>query len=333
MSNIKTVSRLAEVSVATASRAFTDPHKLSAKTLKRVQDAAKQVNYTPNSMARQFRNKQSNTVVVIVPDLANAFFSRVLSGIESAATEAGLSLLLSDSHDDLAIERSCLDMVRAKRADGIIQLGARSLEVLAQGDATRGIPFVHAIEPSMGSISPSVSINNALAAEEVVDYIIAQGHRKIGVLAGREDSGITQRRLDGYKSALSNHGIRFDPQIVEYEFYSLKGGELAAGRLLQKRQELTAMFCMSDEIAIGAMHAARGRGISIPDDLSITGFDNIEIGGYIEPPLTTVHQPARRMGELAMRIMVDLIGGALPPTDAHILPAELIVRGSVQQLS
>lgn len=332
MSDIKAVSKLAGVSIATVSRAFSDPAKLSPATLQKVKRAADQLNYIPNSIASQFRRKRAGAVLVMVPDLANAFFAQVLSGIESIASDSGLSLLLSDTHDELRNEQSCIALVRARRVDGVIQLGARRLEEIAQGQDVRDILFVHAIEPPEESLHPSVRINNLLAAEQIVEHVISLGHRNIGVVGGQEASGITRQRLLGYRAALSNHGIRFDPDAIEYGAFSLSNGFESARKLLDRRSDLTALFCMSDEIAIGAMKAVRLRGKKIPDHLSITGFDNIAIGGYIDPPLTTVNQPAEGMGAMAMQMLVAQLEGSSQACQNVVLPAEIVIRASVSSI-
>lgn len=330
MTNIRDVSQLAGVSVATVSRAFSDPDKVATKTLEKVRLAAEQLKYTPNSLAQIFRSKQTNTAVVIVPDLSNAFFARVLSGIEEAATEAGLSLLLANSHDDIKIEQKCLNMVRSYRADGIIQLGARTLEQLVDGEATLGIPFVHAIEAPNSVISSSVRIDNTTASMCIVKLLIDAGHKHIGVIAGQSDSEITQRRLDGYRAALNANALAAPSDCIEHDTYSLKGGEAAAARLLDRKSDLTALFCMSDELAIGAIKELKNRGYKVPQDISVTGFDNIELGAYIEDGLTTMTQPSHQMGKKAMQMLIDeLANPDMAHKEHYVLSAELVERGSV----
>jgi len=333
MSDIRAVSKLAGVSVATVSRAFTHPEKVAKPTLEKVLSAASQLSYKPNSMAQLFRTKQTNTIVVMAPDLANAFYSKVLEGVESVASENGLSIFLANSHDRLEIERSCLDMVLSRRADGLIQLGAHRIEELADGAATKGIAFVHAVEFSADSLVPAVGIDNELAGETMVQYLLSLGHRKIGVIAGGRESKITRSRLNGYRSALNAAGIAFDPSKVEYADYSIKGGIAATRALLERCPDITALFCMSDDLAIGAMAAATEQGLSVPNDLSVSGFDNIEEGEYLNPPLTTITQPARRMGRRAMELMIDMLSDTPSPARTHILDAELIVRKSVAPLA
>ena len=166
----------------------------------------------------------------------------------------------------------------------------------------------------------------------MASYLLSQGHRRIGVLAGLENRVVTQERLAGFKDSLAAVDVPFDEVAVEYDTYSMAGGERAATRLLSRKGDLTALFCMSDEIAIGAIRTAHDQGFILPRDLSISGFDNIEFGKYCTPPLTTVMQPAEQIGEVAMSLMCDILRGQTMPKTHEILPTELVVRASVQKL-
>ncbi|HPE47533.1 MAG TPA: LacI family DNA-binding transcriptional regulator, partial [Hyphomonas sp.] len=280
MAQIRDVSKRAGVSPATVSRAFSDPGKLSKDTLKRVLRAAEELNYKPNSMAQLFRIKRTNSVLVMVPDVANVLFARILSGIERIATEKDYFLLVSDTKDDPDVERAGLEMVETRRVDGVIQLGERGLNDLIADPAPGQIPFVQAVETRTAQSYPIVQINNFAASESMASYLLSLGHRKIGVLAGLQDRYVTSERLRGFRSALDSFGVGFDENLVEYGAYSMAGGAQAALRLLSRNRSLTALFTMSDEMAIGAIRTAQDLGMQLPHDLSVTGFDNIEFGKY-----------------------------------------------------
>ncbi|MCA8897866.1 MAG: LacI family DNA-binding transcriptional regulator [Hyphomonas sp.] len=321
------------MSPATVSRAFSDPGKLSKDTLKRVLKAAEELNYKPNSMAQLFRIKRTNAVLVMVPDVANVLFARILSGIERIATEKDYFLLVSDTKDDPEVERAGLEMVETRRADGVIQLGERGLGDLIADPAPGQIPFVQAVETRSAHAYPIVQINNFAAAESMASYLLSLGHRKIGVLAGLQDRYVTSERLRGFRSALDSFGIGFDENLVEYGAYSMAGGAQAALRLLSRNRSLTALFTMSDEMAIGAIRTAQDLGMQLPHDLSVTGFDNIEFGKYCTPPLTTVMQPAERIGEVAMTLMGNLLRGEITGDAEQTLGTELVIRASVRRLT
>lgn len=327
MSNIRAVAKAAGLSVATVSRAFSQPGKVAEKSRERVFEAAREVGYKPNSLARLFRSNRSDTIVVMIPDLANSWFSRILKGIERTAAKNNLSVFVSDTRDDSAIEKACVDLVETRRADGLIQLGASSRETLLDQGGDQ-LPFVHAVENPADTRSPGVCIDNVAAAEAMVDYLLSLGHRDIGVAAGREDSEITRQRLEGFRNAMRRAGLDVNKSAVAYGDYSLAGGAAAAQELLKHGDRPTALFCMSDDIAIGAMSSARELGIRLPDELSVTGFDNIEFGAYCHPALTTVTQPAEQIGEVAMELMAELLSGRTGLPRRQVLPTELVIRRS-----
>lgn len=330
IADIKMVSKLAEVSIATVSRAYLNPGKLAPATLAKVRAAAEQLNYKPNAMAQALRLNRTNSILVIVPDIANSFYSRVLEGIEACAKKRGISPLLANSNDDEEFERNCLDMVLARRTDGIIQLGARSIEYLLKGESSKNIPFVHAVERSPSSQAPSVGIDNCRAAMDMTQHILSLGHRKVGLIGGAPTSDITRERLEGYKNALAAANIAFDDNLIEYGEYSASSGLSGARDLLSRAPEVSAIFCLSDDIAFGAMAAARELGRNVPEDLSIAGFDNVDFGQYSFPPLSTVKQPSRRIGIRAMELMFELLDGKEEATpEPVILEAELVIRQSL----
>jgi LacI family repressor for deo operon, udp, cdd, tsx, nupC, and nupG len=244
----------------------------------------------------------------MVPDLANPFFARVLSGVEQTAAENGFATLVSDTRDDPMVERSCVEDV-------------------AESDS-REVPFVHAIENPESTQSPSVCIDNVGASEAIVDYLISLGHRKIGVVAGRKDSGITRHRFRGYMNAKQRANLPVEKTLVAFGDYSLDGGAGASMSLFSRTREVTALFCMSVEIAIGTMSTARRLGIELPTELSITGFDSIAYGKHCHPALTTVTQPAELIGEVAVRLMFELLSEQPTSPRQQVLPTELVIRES-----
>jgi LacI family repressor for deo operon, udp, cdd, tsx, nupC, and nupG len=194
------------------------------------------------------------------------------------------------------------------------------------------LPFVHAIENPDGTRSPSVCIDNVKASETMIEYLISLGHRKIGVVAGQRDSEITRRRAKGYFNAMKRSGLEASESDIVYGEYSLESGATNSMKLLNRNRKLTALFCMSDEIAIGAMSTARALEINLPDELSITGFDNIEYGKYCHPTLTTVTQPAEMIGEVAVELMCERLSGQSDAPSHQVLPTELVVRQSATLL-
>ncbi len=326
------VARHLGISSATVSRAFTNPEKLNPETLEKVKAAAKELHYRPNALSSIFRAKSTNTILAMVPDLSNAFYGPVLAGLERAAFDQGFALLLSDTRDDPKIEKECASWLETRRVDGIIQLGSSSAEDLFETDDLGSLPFVHAIEAPLETGVPTISIDNVAASKEMAEYLLSLGHRQVGFIGGPVNSGITRDRERGLREALEETGISPEGLAGEYSDFSLSGGETAGIKLLQRHPQLTAVFCMSDEIAIGAMKSAKSLGLSLPHDLSIVGFDNIEFGSFCDPGLTTVMQPAEKLGEISMNILLSRLANPGHEQTRITLPTELIIRGSARRI-
>ena len=325
MSSIREVAQAAGVSIATVSRALSAPEKVSKDTLARVQAAIEKMDYRPNMMARNFRAVRSYSIVVLVPNLANLFFSTVIRGIQDAAQQAGYAVLLGDTHDSVKLEKEYINLVRTRQSDGIIQLRPHTPGVSLEPDPN--IPMVSACGCE-DTPYPSVRIDNVGAARSVVEYLISQGHKRIGVIAGKPNNPHTIDRYKGYQQALEAEGIAFDKNLVVYGDFTLSSGVVAANHFVRMKQRPTAIFSMNDEMAIGAIQGLKLAGIEVPKAMSITGFDDIEFSKYADPPLTTVGQPAEDLGKAAFNALLQLIENQELHDTEIVLPHEFIVRKS-----
>lgn len=325
MATIRDVSKEAGLSIATVSRALSSPDKVSQHSLKKVQEAIDKLQYQPNMLSQKFRNKRSNTIVILVPNISNLFFAKVISGIEDIAQKSGYSVLLGDTRDSEQRERDYIHLVETRQADGIIQLKPYQ-------ENTSILPRKNVIAVNTGGCEntpyPSVRIDNVDAAKKVVDYLIDNGHRRIGVISGLRNNPHTIDRIKGYKQSLQQAGIEFDPDLVAEGDFTLWSGLNAVQHFTRMQQRPTAIFCMNDEMAIGAIKGLKDKNIRIPADMSITGFDNIEVSNYCDPPLTTVFQPAVKLGEKAAELLIQLIEGEPPSQTEFILPHEFVIRQS-----
>jgi len=331
--NIKDVSRHAGVSTATVSRAFSDPERLSKKTLAKVNASAKALNYRPNFLAKTFRSKRSNTILVMVPDLGNVFFTRVLSGIEQTTSEAGYSLLVIDTKDDLGRESEGIGMIVSRRVDGVLQLGKTPIETLTSEDDMDTIPFVHAIEATDDTDAPSVTLDNVLASSKITRHLIGHGHQRFGIIGGPKDSQITRDRLDGVLLALDNENIEHSSSQTIFTNFNMASGQLACAKLFENDPDLTALICMSDDLAIGAIKQLKSIGKLVPDDVSVVGFDDVAYSGFFDPALTTVAQPAELLGAEAARMLLDKLSGSSEQNFRKVLQADIVVRDSCSQIN
>ena len=328
MSNIRAVSKMAGVSVATVSRALSTPDVVSEETRKKVLEAVRETGYKPNMMARNFRSKKTFSIMVLVPDLSNPFFSMVISGIQQAAKARGYSVVLGNTMGDTKAERELAHQLHTNQTDGIIQLSSRF--PLAPEDCAEGVQpaLVNCCECVDDDSMPTVTLDNVGASKAMTEHLLTLGHRRIAVISGPATSPLTAARLAGYRQALAHAGVTFEQNLVREGDYSLASGAAAAGSLLTHAARPTAMVCFNDEMAIGAMHEIRKAGLSVPADISVTGFDNLSFAAYTDPPLTTISQPTEAFGTEAVSLLLDIMESGKTARRHLTLPYELVVRDS-----
>lgn len=330
MPTIRDVAKKAGVSTATVSRVLSQPHLVLPATREAVLRAVDELGFTPNSAAKSLRTLRSGKLLVTVPDIANPFFSQILQGIESAALRAGYSVLLGDTQNDERREQQYAHMLQKREADGLIFLGHRPPRVtisLGRPSGSRQAPVVNGCEFSPGLGVPSVHIDNARAAAEAMDHLCALGHRHIGIVTGPMSGPLSRDRLRGATARPAPARPRQELVVVNGDF-SIESGIAAAEQLLAAQTPPTAIFCFNDEMAIGVVYVARQRGFRVPQDLSVVGFDDIRFSQYVDPPLTTIRQPMRELGEGTVRLLLDIIAGTVKDAVSVTLPHALIVRAS-----
>jgi LacI family repressor for deo operon, udp, cdd, tsx, nupC, and nupG len=330
MATMKDVALLADVSTATVSRALMNPEKVSTTTRQRVEQAVIESGYSPNYLARNLRRNESKTVVVIVPDICDPYFSEIIRGIEDTATEHGYLILLGDSGGpQKKTEQSFANLVFTKQADGMLLLGTDLPFDVSKPEQKYLPPLVMACEYSPELELPTVHIDNLTAAFEAVNYLTQMGHKRIAEIAGPSTSALSQFRHQGYQQALRRAGIAMTPIYCASADFTFEGGALALRKLLSSPLSPTAIFCHNDMMAIGAIQEAKKLGLRIPQDLSIMGFDDIQFSAYCDPPLTTISQPRYDIGRQAMQMMLELLQGVDVRAGSRLLASNLVVRDSV----
>lgn len=329
MTNIRKVAELAGVSVATVSRTLKSPEIVAPSTRAKVLEAVSAAGYRPNLMAVQFRSQRTHNLVVLVPAIANVFFARVISGIQAAAQQQGYGVLLCNTLGDEETEKHYAGMVTTRKADGLIQLRASNPFGAHVFPAGTVLPMVNACEVLDDAPCPSVKLDNRAAARTLTEHLIGLGHRRIAMIQGPRRSPLTRDRVAGYRDALEAAGVAFDDRLVHPGDFTLDAGFEAAGSLMARGRPPTAIFCESDEMAIGAMQRIKRLGLCVPGDVSVAGFDDIAFSSYSDPPLTTIAQPAEAFGTQAVTMLIDLLEGrGTTPAPRVVLPYELVVRGS-----
>ncbi|HLT90861.1 MAG TPA: LacI family DNA-binding transcriptional regulator [Woeseiaceae bacterium] len=331
---IKDIAARAGVSIATVSHALRNPSRVSEATRLKVLAAAEAVGYTPNNLAVSLRTARSRNIVAIIPDVADSYNSGIIKAIEKVAHSRGYSVLLGDTQGSPEREREFAAMTRSRQADGIILMSHRiPFDLEGKRVSADDLPpLVNGCEFTGCDAFPSVSIDDVQAAMDATRHLIDYGHRRIAAITGDMQSTSSRDRAAGYRRALEEAGLEFDESLVVYGEYSVQCGEQAAEKLLLQKARPTAIFCFSDEIALGCMYTLRQYGFSVPDDISVMGFDDIPFAKYLAPPLTTIAQPVEDIGRTCATLLLDLIDGKKPETMRQFLPHRLVVRKSTRPL-
>jgi len=327
---IEDVARLAGVSIATVSRALHKPGMVTQSTRERVQAAVAETGYTQNVMARNLRLMQTRLIVVLVPDIGNPFFSEILSGMEAEASKRGYNILIGNTNNDPERERTFASYVRGNQADGLLLLNGRvpfGHPSMENGDASRP-PMVAVCERIPGDNLPTVCIDNEAATYQATNHLIELGHTLIAHIRGPAENILTADRMLGFSRALKDAGLPVITDLIVEGDFSIASGRAAATQLMKQKAMPTGIICANDEMAMGIIQALKNEGHKIPGDISVVGFDDIQFSAAYDPPLTTVHQPRRQLGQEAMRIMIDGLETGVVPEAPIIMDAELIVRES-----
>lgn len=331
MTTIKDVAQLANTSIATVSRVLNNQEGFSEETRKRVMDACDKLGYESNAIARSLKKMKTRTIGVVFPNISSMLMNEFLNGIEEIAHEKNYSVIVSYSYSDSERMLKSLKTFQEKRVDGIIFASEDLKDKYYNYIKKMKIPLVLLSTSSEEYDVPSVKVDDFKASYAAVEYLIQQGHSEIGLLAGNPNDIVTGiPRFEGYKKALLDNGLTVDSRKIAYgRDYSFKDGQKLLPILLDQYPEMTAVFAMSDSIAVGAISKAHQLKIPLPDQLSIIGFDNIIISQMVTPCLTTVAQPLIQMGSAAAELLLKLINKTLIDEKHLRLPFTIIERDSV----
>ncbi len=306
MPNIKMIARKAGVSISTVSRVMNGSKPVSPELQKRVYDAVKQMDYKPNSIARSLILNKTNLIGVVVPDVSNSFHAQLLSGVEGYAAEADYGVIICNVYRNWDKQQKYFNLMLERHVDGIILLHDNPLEEIAAFQKMSATPLLFASVPVEGTTIPFVGIDEVQASYDAVSYLITKGHREIGLIYG-ECYALGKLRREGYCKALNNHGIPVRDEFMVHRPSSVEHGYHAMEQMLRLEKNPTAVFCVSDEMAVGALDCVLDKGLKIPDDISLIGFDDIELSQVVRPKLTTIHQPIHEIGREAARLLIDII--------------------------
>ncbi len=327
--SIKDIAKAAGVSHSTVSRALSDSPLVAQATRLRIQRIAHRFGYSPDAIARGLVTRRTRTVGVIVTHITDPFAGEVVRGIEDIAAANGYRVFLTTSHADPVREVNLVKTLRESRVDGIIVAASRVGTLYRPLLTKIGVPIVLINNQQQGRSIHSVRVDNVLGAQTAARFLISQGHRVICYLGGPNDQASQHERLRGFRRALAEAHLPFDPALAQTGSGRIDGGEQAA-QFVARSPSPTAFCCYNDMTAIGALAALKACGRRVPEDISLVGFDDIEFASYVDPPLTTIRQPKDEMGRLAMQMLLDLLESK--PVRNIVVSGELIVRGSTRNI-
>ena len=325
---LEDVARLADVSTATVSRALNDPKKVRPNLAQRVHDAIRELGYVPHGAARALASHRSHTIGAIVPTLDNAIFARGIGALQQRLSEDGYTLLLATSDYEFERELFQVEKLIERGIDGLMLIGEAHDKRLYDMLAAKKLPYVNTWVYNAESPHPCVGFHNRNAAYRIATYLIDIGHRRIGMIAGLcQYNDRAAERVLGVRHALADRGLELAPRLLTEVPYDITEGRKALHTLLEQNDPPTAFICGNDVIAFGALFEALFLGKKVPAELSIVGFDDLDLARQIAPPLTTMHVPSLQMGRAAAEYLLARLAGENPAA-ATELEVGLIVRGT-----
>ncbi len=326
--NIRQVAELAGVSTATVSRVLAGQGGVSDELIEKVHAAIRALDYHPNRTARNLRRRVTQTVGVVISDIQNPFFTSVIGGIEKVLDAAGYTLLLCNSDEDPKREKAHMTTLRAEGVAGIILASTRADTEVYRQMLEAGIPLV-AIDRLPGQLNLDVvTVTNMQGARSAVAHLAELGHRRIALISGPCQISTSRERQKGYEQALRERGLAVSPELIQFSNFRQAGGYEAMLALLALPAPPTAVLVSNNLMTLGALQAIHERGLRIPSDMAVVGFDDMPWATSLQPPLTVVAQPTFALGEAAARLLLDRLGDPNRPCQHVVLETQLVVRAS-----
>lgn len=323
------VAREAGVSTMTVSRVVNDKGEISPATRQRVLRIIDELDYRPSAIARGLATQRTGTLGLVVPDIANPFFSDLARGAEDKAYAAGYSIFLCNTKEDPQREVSTLESLAEKRVDGLLVCSSRLEDGLLRS-ALAHHPAVVLVNRRLPDFEAAglVRVDDVAGGRLATEHLLRSGHRAVGFLAGPPASSSGRLRVEGYRAALDAASLPYKEGQVRHCSSDVDGGRECARELLVGKPELTALFCYNDLVAVGALQACADLGRRVPDDVAIVGFDDIFLASLVTPPLTTCRTPRYDLGVQAMEVLQERINGCAEGCEDIVFQPELVVRAS-----
>jgi LacI family transcriptional regulator len=325
---MKDVAERASVSVTTVSHVLNKTRYVNRSLVRRVENAFRSLGYQPNALARGLRRRETRMLGMVVPDNRNLYFAELARSVEDACFELGYNVILCNSDEDPAKESAYLSLLAEKRVDGIVFVASGNDRSGVQALLQHKIPVVALDRELKGMRCDSIVVDNRGGGRQATLHLIGGNHRRVGCISGPRNLTSAKERLQGYQDALAEVRLPVDPALIQMGNFHVEGGYTAVQTLLNLPNPVTAVFAANDLMAVGALRGIAARGLRVPEDVAVVGFDDIALAMYTEPPLTTVKQPIREIGKLATELIMARVKGERKEPQSHRLKTSLIVRGS-----
>ncbi|MEA1964691.1 MAG: LacI family DNA-binding transcriptional regulator [Candidatus Aerophobetes bacterium] len=326
---IKDIARVAGVSIATVSTALNDRSGVGADTKLRVLAVAEKLGYEPNILARSLVTKKTHTIGLIISDISNPFFTRVVRGIEDVANENGFNLILCNTDEEGQKEKAYLRILQGKQVDGLIIISTEKNSNHIKSLVENNIPLVLLDRKLEGLQVDSVVVDNVEGSRKATSHLIKLGHRKIGIIHGPETIMTGRDRLEGYKRALREHNLPLESKYIKEGNFKQEGGYSRTLELLELKNPPSALFVTNNLMTMGAFKALKEERIRVPEEIALIGFDDMEWASLASPPLTAVSQPTYRLGTSAANLLLSRIKAPAPQeVQEVVLEPKLVIRES-----
>ncbi len=328
MANIKDVALHAGVSVTTVSHVVNGTRFVSETARQRVEEAVRELGYVPSAVARSLKHNTTRTFGMIIPNNSNPYFAEIIRGVEDRCFAAGYNVILCNSNDDPERQAGYLRVLAEKRIDGLVLVVTGSDAIARATLGGINMPLVVLDREVSGVSGDLVEVNHMLGSQMATRHLLELGHPRVACISGPPGLSPSSQRRAGWKDALEKAGVdRTESDLARGDF-TARGGYLAMQALLKRRPRPTAVFACNDLMAFGALTAAREAGIDVPQQLSIVGFDDIDLAAFSAPPLTTVAQPKQQIGTVAADLLLDRVSSTRTDNRQMILDPELRIRAS-----
>jgi LacI family transcriptional regulator len=326
MTTIKDVANRAGVSISTVSHVINNSRAVSEESRQRVEEAMAELDYQPNTLARSLRRQQTQSIGMIVPDIANPFFAEIARGIEDSSFQQNYSIILCNSEGDLEKQVAYTNLLIQNQVAGIVFVAAGVSTELVEDLQHREVPLV-VVDRAVPRVEVnSVMTNHNQGGRLATQHLIDLGHRRIACISAGSGLSPSADRVTGYMETLWENNMPVNKKLIMHGDFQYESGYKAVHKLLDLPEPPTAVFACNDLMAVGCISAAAERGLRVPQDLSVVGFDNVRLASFTNPPLTTVSQPMRQIGTLALELLMERINDIDSPVRIEQLDTELVVR-------